>query len=458
MTKQLKPKNNMRKNSEKFKKEARKISIIEGSAYSVMEGFGLKYIVPYALALGATSFSIGILTNLPNLLGNLFQLYTFKIMSMFSRKKILIITTLIQAFAWFMIIGVGILHFIFGVSTLFAVPLLIVVYSMLIIAGKLHVPAWVSWMGDLVTTDRGKYFGMRNMICGIVVIVSMLIAGTVLDLFKDNFNLFIGFVVLFSIAFFSRALTSYLFTKKYEPKFVPEHKYYFSFMEFIKKMQHNNFGRFVIFVSIFYFAASFAGPFFAVYMLNELSYSYVFFTIVIISSSAGYFLLMPLLGRLVDKYGTLKILKLGCLFICLSPFLWLPVIFVFPANSLVLLFCISAIEFLSGIGWAGVSLGTGNFLYEAVTQQRRVICSAYYNILISFGSFFGALLGGFLIYLNISVAWMTVFPLVFLVSGILRIIVYIFFSRNIKEGRICERFNIKKFKMRLTVLKLLNRS
>jgi MFS family permease len=329
---------------------------------------------------------------------------------------------------------------------------------MLIIAGSLHVPAWVSWMGDLVTTNRGKYFGMRNMVCGIVVIASMLIAGTVLDLFKDNINLFIGFVVLFSIAFFSRALSSYLFTKKYEPKFVHEHKYYFSFMEFIKKMRHNNFGRFVIFVSIFHFATSFAGPFFAVYMLNNLGYSYVFFTIVTISFSLGYFLIMPLLGRLADKYGTLKILKLGCLLICLSPFLWLPVIFAFPADSLILLFCISVIKFLTGIGWAGVSLGTGNFLYEAVTQQRRVICSAYNNIIISFGSFFGALLGGFVIYLNISLAWMTIFPLVFLVSGILRIIAYIFFSRSIKEVRICERFNIKKFKVRLTALRLFNRS
>ena len=46
---------------EKLIERAKKISVKEGSAHSVMEGFGSRYITPFALAIGANNAQIGLL-------------------------------------------------------------------------------------------------------------------------------------------------------------------------------------------------------------------------------------------------------------------------------------------------------------------------------------------------------------------------------------------------------------
>ena len=72
---------------EQIKEKTKKLSIIEGSAYSVMDGAGLRNITPYALALGASNTQIGFLTSIPTLFGNLSQILTPKFMEKYSRLK-----------------------------------------------------------------------------------------------------------------------------------------------------------------------------------------------------------------------------------------------------------------------------------------------------------------------------------------------------------------------------------
>src|SRR3989344_3032922 len=96
---------------EKLKEEARKISTIEASSYAFMDGFGLRYIVPYAVALGAGNFAIGALNSLPGFLGTLSQLFTTKAMEKYSRKKIVFYGVLSQAILWLPLILIGLLYF-----------------------------------------------------------------------------------------------------------------------------------------------------------------------------------------------------------------------------------------------------------------------------------------------------------------------------------------------------------
>jgi hypothetical protein len=53
-----------------------KYSILDGSAFSAMLGLTQDYIVPFALALKATAFQIGLLSCVPNLTMALSQLTT----------------------------------------------------------------------------------------------------------------------------------------------------------------------------------------------------------------------------------------------------------------------------------------------------------------------------------------------------------------------------------------------
>ena len=66
-------------------RKAKKTSIREGSAYTISEGFGIRNITPYALALGASNTHIGFLTSLPTMIGNFSKLLTPWFMERFGR-------------------------------------------------------------------------------------------------------------------------------------------------------------------------------------------------------------------------------------------------------------------------------------------------------------------------------------------------------------------------------------
>ncbi len=413
--------------------KAKKISIIEGSSWSIMEGFGLRYITPYALALGASNFVIGLLSSLPSLLGNLAQLPVSRLMKNVSRKKILTTTVFLQAFLWLPIILAGFLYFFLGITSELAAALLIIFYTLMIIAGSIPGPAWCSWMRDLVR-EKGEYFGKRNRIIGFIGILSMIIAGITLNYFgKNNF---IGFLIILTIAFLGRFFSGYLFTKQYEPEFKFEESYYFSPIEFIKKMSQNNFGRFVIFISLFSFSTAIAGPFFAVYMLKDLNFSYIDFTIVTLSAPLVMMIFMPFWGKFADKFGNVKVMKITGILIPLIPVYWLGTLLILPFNSVSLIVVYLFIcEILSGFAWAGFNLSSANFIYDAVSRQRMALCVSYFNLINAAGTFVGAILGGILASHESYIFGIKPILFVIILSGILRAVIYFTAIPGIKEVR-----------------------
>ena len=431
---------------EKLKEKAKKLSIAEGSAYSVQEGFGLKNITPYALALGKNNPNInayiGFLSSAPALIGNLLQLFASRLLEKFSRKKIISTAVFSQALMWLSLIFVGFLFFRLSLNSNSSLLLLIFFYALLVVFGAFAGPAWISWMKDIVTKDSGKYFGKRNKICGSVALVSMLIAAFLLDHFKKT-NLLLGFAILFFMAFIFRSISAFIFTKKYEPELKLEKEYYFSIKQFIKKMPYNNFGKFTIFISLISLATAIASPFFSVYMLKDLKFSYLQWTIVTISSSLASLFFMPVWGKFSDKYGNLKSMKISGFLVFLVPTLWLfsPL---FLSHKLFLLFYLIIIESFSGMVWAGFNLTSSNFIYDAVTRQRIAICASYFNLINAAGIFIGATLGGFVSSLNFSFFSLTPILFIFLLSAIARFIAYAVMMPKIKEVRQVKEFNVKE--------------
>jgi MFS family permease len=380
------------KKEELLKEKAKKISIGDGSLYSVMDGAGLRYITPYALALGASNKFIGLLSMFPSFAGNSIRLLSNKMYKRNSRKKTVIFWALMQTILWLPLILTGVFYFFFNLSLIYSLILLVLVYSGIVISGSLASPAWSSWMQDLVQEDRGKYFSRRSRITGFVALVVMFLAGFVLDYFKKG-NVFFGFLILFSIAGLGRLTSLYFLKRQYEPKFKYDKTTYFSFLEFIKKMHSNNFGRFVIFASLISFGVAIASPFFAVYMLKNLHLSYVAFTLITMSSVISTLLFLPLWGKISDKYGTVLVFRFCAFFISLVPILWLISSFLNLKTLPLVIFLIIS-EMISGFVWAGYNLSTSNFIYDTVTRQRLAICITYFSFISALGGLLGALLGG----------------------------------------------------------------
>lgn len=407
------------------KKMTLNLSVKEGSAASVMAGAGDAYIAPFALSVGANNFQIGLLSSLSALFSPIFQILGSRLMENHSRKKIMTLGTILQALMWLPILVLGLIYW-HGASSYIPITL-VITYLIYAIFGAAGGPAWFSLLGDVVPEKiRGKYFGKRNKICTAVTLVATLLAALVLDYFKTKGMVLMGFATIFLVASISRMISAYLLSRHYDPKFKLEEGYYFSFWQFVKKAPTNNFGKFVIYAGIFYFAVMVSSPFFTVYMLKHLGFSYTTFMLVNISSTVYTFLFSPVMGKFADRYGNRELLKISGFLLPFPPLLW-----VFSGNPWYLAF---VPQLAAGLGWSTFNLASSNFIYDAVTPQRRGICVTYYNIFVNVGTFFGAIVGGILA-TYVPITFMNNLLFIFIISGVLRGLATIIMLPKIKEVR-----------------------
>ena len=309
--------------------EAKKISIREGGYYSIASNMGAAYFTPFALLLRATATQIGILNAIMHLIPSLLQLQASRLIEKYSRKKIVLRSIRIQTMLWIPIILVGFLFYFKIPHMVVALILLVGIYFGL--QGVSHI-AWFSWMGSLVGKhERGKYFSRRNRVIYIVSIISIISGALILEFFKrkgiiqgnELLYTLIGFTVLFLIAFLARAWTVHLFKKQYDPKIRILKKDYFSFRDFLKVAPKTAVGRFTFFRGFMSIALGVASPFYAVYMLRDLGFSYVWFVAIVVSTMLFNILFLPLQGKISDKFGNIRLMRICAHLFFLVPLLLL---------------------------------------------------------------------------------------------------------------------------------------
>ncbi len=408
---------------EKVKKSL-KYSVLDGSFYSVMSGFGERYISPFAIkVLNATNAQIGLLASLPQLISSVIQLASINVTNKLkNRKKVIVTSAFLQALMWLPIL---IIPFVVKKFSIYYFILFVTLYYLF---GAFASPAWSSLMGDIVPEkERGKYFGRRNRITGLVAFLSVFGGGIVLSRISD-IDIFLAFTILFIIALIARLISAYFLSRMHEPKYViKEEEAYFSIWDFIKGMQTRNFSKFVLWRCLTAFTVSIAGPFFVVYMLRDLKLDFMTFTIILAASSISSFLAMAYWGKYIDRYGNKKIFTIAGFLVPIIPLLWL-----ISKNA----YFIVVIELFSGFVWAALDLSTSNFTLDAVTPQKRTRVVSYFNLLMGISIFLGAILGGFLA-TKITTPWIffSNLQVIFLISAVCRLAVSIYFLPQIKEVR-----------------------
>ncbi len=410
-------------------------SMRDGAAFSVMTGFGEQYFSPLAIELGASTLGVGLLASLPQFLASLPQLYTSKFMAYVkSRKRTILIFVMLQALTWIPLMLIPVLGFAHSVL------LLISSVTLYFIFGQFIVPVWNSLIGDLVDEDmRGKFFGMRNMITGATAFLSLFVAGFILSLFREE-DILYGFVSIFFVAFIARLVSWYYLNRTEDPPMKSDKENEFSFVQYLKRLRRTNYGIFALYFSLVNLSVYIASPYFAVYMLRDLHMPYMEYTIVTASAALTSFLAMARWGDLGDRFGNRRILNFSGMFIAIVPILWL-----ISSNTLYLVFA----QIVSGFVWAGFNLSSMNFIYDNVKPENRTRIFAYHNVLAKTSIFAGSLLGGALA-LWITPTWIfhSTLQIIFLLSGLMRAAVSLFFLPKIEEKRRVEEISQRDFFMR----------
>jgi MFS family permease len=407
-----------------------KTSVRDGVFSSIFTGFTKSYIAPLAIALKASNSMVALFSSVPELFANIFQLLTITAARRFrSRKWLLVASTAMQAFIWIPIMLVPFL----SPQNLWLLLLLVTLSTTV---GQFMQPIWNSYMGDLVpVNERGKFFGGRNVVVGVFTFASTLAAGLVLQ-HSSGATAYIGFSIIFTIAILARFMSTYFKSRMIDLPLSQKKTEEFSLWEFLARMNKTNYGVFVIFVSLMKFSVYVSAPFFTIYMLKELGFSYWQFTAVTSISLIMSFIFMAIWGRLIDRRGSRFVLYVTGMLVVFIPVIWVAA--ASGLSGMMLFVAILAAEAFSGLAWAGFDLSASNFIFDAVRPEKRIRCIAYYNLLIGIGIFAGTALGSLVVDKLHGLFSISSILLVFLVSSILRLIVVLVFLPRLKEVRLIE--------------------
>ena len=407
-------------------------SVRDGVAYSVMSGGGETYLSAFALFLKATAPQIALIATLPPLLGSLAQLLSaWLVRRLRQRRQLILAGASLQALVWVPLLLLPLLY------PTQAILLLVVCVTLYHASGNFSVPLWISLMGDLVPErKRGRYFGRRTRLATMTAFVALVIGGVVLQVFDAYGWTAFGFIAIFISAGIARVVSVYHLSRMHEPSMgaAPEPLP----AGWLGRLRESAAWRFTLYIACMQGAVAVAAPFFTVYMLRDLHFSYLQFMANTGMAVLVQFLTLNTWGRISDIFGNRLILVTTGSMIPLLPALWL-----ISDNFWYLL----AVQVISGLNWAGFSLSGGNFLYELVSGERRSSYMAFHNVFTAMTVFMGGMLGALLIRvlpLDITVNgwtwhWDSILLAVFAISALLRGLVALTFLPRLREVRIPRR-------------------
>lgn len=405
----------------------------ESRASSVAQNIAEKFFVPFALIMNASSFSIGVLSTLPQLLGALTQLNSVKILHKFSsRKKLISLLMFFQALTWLPLFLIPLLFPKIGVFAL------IIGFSVYYMLGGFFNPAWSHWIVSVVPEQaRGRFYGRKNQTAGRFGFLAATLGGYLLSV-VSGINIWLAYGILFFVGFIARVVCARVVNSMGESDDIKKMQAYpgMSVVKFLKHIDENSFGKYVLYMCLMSFAVNIAAPFFTPYMLHStaeggLGFSYLEFTVITAVSTSASFLVFKHFGKVADRFGNKKVLVLTGFMIPLVPLFWL-----FTKNFYYLLL----IEVFSGLVWAGFNLCTANYVFDLVGSEYRMIYTAYYNAFTTFAMFAGAMIGSFI---HLTAYWLGVhdITLLFSISFFLRLAVTFFFLSQLRELREVEGYH-----------------
>ncbi|OGS24197.1 MAG: hypothetical protein A2297_07480, partial [Elusimicrobia bacterium RIFOXYB2_FULL_48_7] len=297
-----------------------KMSIYDGLFCAVTNGLTSNYVTPFALAMGAKDFAIGLMSAIPSLVGALVELKTADIAeALKSRLRTIVLFVSIESGVYILL---GLLPLFIRPGNQAGIVIFVLMMGLMAVCSRIESPNWTSLMSELVEkTKYGDYFGYRGSLTRTVSISSVFAAGLILTLFTKH--VLAGFMLLFIAGGVFRLISCYFISRMDDVPISTKEEHKFSYWKFIRRYRVSNFVKFVVFSSAINFSVAIASPFFSVYMLRDLHMSYSLFTIVNVSAAIVGLGTMRFWGKMADRLGNARVIKFTTYFLPIVPLLWL---------------------------------------------------------------------------------------------------------------------------------------
>ena len=391
-------------------------SFWDGAFATVMVALSETFGIAAAVSLDAPSMAIALLGSIPLLLGSLGQYFLPAVIdTRRARKTQVLLGVGLQAFFLFACAFAGFLR------RPYAAWAYVASIALAGVSANVTTASWVSWMGDLVPLEiRGRHFAWRSRLFACVNLSCAMIAGLSAANYSTRNAPWAFFTVIFVCAAFFRALSYQMLKRQYEPP-VPMTGARPSF----RVAPTPDFSFFSLAHALMQGAAAMSAPFFGVFYLRDLHFSFLALAVTSCCTVGGSIISLPAWGKLADRIGNRSTLRISGLMVGLMP---LPYLFLTTRGA------IYALNLVGGIAWAGYNLVSFNHLLSASENKDRTRLFAYASAVTGVVVFVMTLLGGVLsAHLP---AWFA-YPLqsLFLVSCAVRMCTFSWFFPRLHEYR-----------------------
>lgn len=420
----------------------------EAAASAATTAASDNFLNAFAVHLQASLVQMSWLTALPQLIGAWMQLISIWLDRFFPRRQLVVATALLQGAA---VVAIALLAagWLPG-----SVVMLIGLAALYHTALNLNQPHWRAWLGSIVPPRRrGAYFAGRTRLTMLVSVLVFVGGGGLLALAEASAVAGLGFALLFGVAACGRLAAAGLIAKMHDPDAAPGHLPPAAVAGTLQRIRESLrdpvFRDYSLFVAGMQGMVAISAPFFAVYMLRDLGFSYFEYALNSVASIATQFLMLRFWGRCADRYGNRLVMRLTSAVLPALPLLWL----VSPNFHYLL-----AVQVLSGIAWSGFTLSTANYLYDIRPHQTNFATYAAVQAGISASCVFvGALVGGaaaanattLIALMPAALAFSHEVFLMFALSGLLRLAVALWFLPRAREPQLRSRPRLRAVVLRV---------
>ena len=390
------------------------LSLLDGTFATAMIALTETFGIAAAVSLHAPTMAIALLGSTPLLLGSLGQYFLPAVLDLRrARKTAVLIGVALQSALLFVCSLTGYL------PAPWAPWAYVAAIALAGVSANVTTASWVSWMAELVPTRiRARHFAWRNRLFAFVNLSCALLTGVLAADYSAGNAPWRFFAIVFACAGLARALSFQMLKRQYEPP-----------AEILtapaawKVQPSSDYRLFCWAHALVQGAAAMSGPFFGVWYLRDLHFSYLAIAIASSCTIVGSIVSLPVWSKLADHVGNRATLRLAGLLVGLAP---LPYLFFTDQYAVWML------NLSSGVAWAGYNLVSFNHLLGASENKDRARLFAYAAVITGLVVFAMTLLGGILATrLPQWFAWRL--QSLFLLSAVLRLMTFSWFFPRLHE-------------------------
>lgn len=420
--------------SDEQTRHALRFSIWDGAFATMMGSLcGGIFLVGFALnVLSATALQVGILAALP-VSANIAQLLGSLILERFGhRRRLCVIWVTVARLFWVPILLLPLPLFAAWADT--RIWLLIAFVGLSSLHGSMSGVAWLGWMSDLVPVNiRGRFFARRNMVAASAGMITTLAGGALINHWSTQHGRKhpLGYTLLFAIGLVLGLISSGFLARIPDPapQARAEDAAKLTWGQLTQPLRDANFRTLLLYVCAFMFVTQMAGPFYAVYMIEDLNVDFSTLTLLITFATLASLFMLRIWGPISDQLGNKPILMVAGFAHALIPLVWVVAQDEIYYEALVLA------HVLSGMFHAAILLAHLNILMKLAPAEGRSFYIACFNSLIGLSVAAAPIFGGFLLErmagLSFEIGGWTLsnLHLIFLLSGALQLGVLLLLAR-----------------------------